>query len=323
MFFAPFDLSILAHALQSVMAFVLIGLLGYILAKRGWFAKETVDVIVKLVTQIALPMFLFHNINSVLKKDDLKNLVYVGLPFVSIFLTLGISVVLARLLGVAPRRRGIFYTSCSFSNTIYIGIPVNLALFGEESLPYVLLYYFGNTSLFWTFGNYCLSSGGELAKTGLFSAGTAKKIFSPPLLGFLAGLLLLLVDVKPPLFIANASRYFGGIATPLVILLIGVTIFNFGFRNIRPSRELAAVVIMRMLVCPLIMVPLTMLFPVPDLMRKVFILQSSLPAMSMIATFGAYYKSDPDYATVTVAVTTLISMITIPLYMMFLAGWLP
>lgn len=318
----PFDFSILVHALQSVMSFVLIGLLGYILARRGWFTKETTDTIVRLVTQIALPVYLLYNINTALDKDDLKNLVYVGLPFVSVFLTLGISFVLARLLGVARNRRGIFYTSCSFSNTIYIGIPVNLALFGEESLHYVLLYYFANTSLFWTIGNYCLSSDGELSKPKLFSAETAKKVFSPPMLGFLVGLCLLLVDIKLPLVLANSSRYLGGIATPLIILLIGVTIHDLGFRNIRPSWELLVVVLMRMVVCPLIMVPLTMLFPVPDLMRKVFILQSSLPAMSIIAALGAYYKSDPDYATVTVTVTTLISMITIPVYMVLLTMWL-
>ena len=80
---------------------------------------------------------------------------------------------------------------------MYIGLPVNLALFGDEALPFVLLYFFANTVFFWTVGNYSISHDKEeLPRQGqsahqcasyLFPAhdrhavrGGARVVFHPP-----------------------------------------------------------------------------------------------------------------------------------------------
>jgi len=61
---------------------------------------------------------------------------------------------LAIVFNVRKDRRGTFASMFSLSNTIFIGLPVNLMLFGDSSLSYALLYYIANTILFWTIGVY-------------------------------------------------------------------------------------------------------------------------------------------------------------------------
>ena len=57
---------------------------------------------------------------------------------------------------------GTFASMFTLSNTIFIGLPVNFVLFGEGSLPYVLLNYIANTSFFWTIGAYSIARDGAI-----------------------------------------------------------------------------------------------------------------------------------------------------------------
>lgn len=76
------------------------------------------------------------------------------IPLLSIVITYGISKIWQRFFQVAPTHHGSFSTMFTFFQYNFIGLPINLAIFGEKAVPYVLLYYIVNTSLFWTVGIY-------------------------------------------------------------------------------------------------------------------------------------------------------------------------
>lgn len=74
------------------------------------------------------------------------------LPVCSMLLALIVGKTAAKLLDVRQGRRGVFVTNFFIANTMFIGLPVNLALFGDESIPSVMLYYMVNLTFFWTLG---------------------------------------------------------------------------------------------------------------------------------------------------------------------------
>lgn len=315
------NLSVIAPAVESVLTFFLIGWIGYVLASRGWFGDEFKQTAARLVTLVALPFYLVHNINSSMSKSDLGQLAY-GLlpPYISILVMLGLGAILVRAAGIRRLRRGIFRTGIAFSNTMYIGLPINLALFGGESIPFVILYYFANTSLFWSVGNHLVAADGGREAKPILNADTARGIFSPPMLGFLAGLALLGLDLKLPSFLANTAKYLGDITTPLTILLTGAILRGLGLSRIKFDRDLILVLAGRFVASPLVMILsmilVGLLFPLPDLMRKVFIIQSSLPLMSSTTILVAYHKTDEEFATVAVSASILAAVFTIPLFML-------
>lgn len=312
------DIEVIYHAVGSVLTLFLIGGIGYVLARRGWFTPDSKALLPKLVTLVALPAFMLHNITASFDREALYHLIYGSLiPFASITLCFGVSVFLAGLFNVAQQRRGIFQVGFTASNTIFIGVPVNLALFGERALPYVLLYYFANTTFFWTVGNYLLAAdGGHREK--IFSLGSLRQIVSPPMLGFLLGLALLMLNVKLPFFVADAARYLGNLTTPLIILFLGVMVQGIRLRSIRPDKELLLLLMGRFIISPLSILLLSLFFPIPELMRNVFIIQASLPTVASLSLLAGYYGSDPDFATLAVGATTLLSIITIPLIMIII-----
>ena len=120
---------------------------------------------------------------------------------------------------------------------MFIGLPVSIALFGDEAVVPTLLYFFANTTYFWTMGNFLEAMDGVEAthadRPKLLSKETVKRVFSPPLVGFLAAIAFILSDVRVPGAVLSAAQYLGGITTPLALIFIGIMIYTIGIRNIR------------------------------------------------------------------------------------------
>ena len=304
------------HALGGVFGLMLLGFVGFMLAARNWFGAETRIVLPRLITQIALPPFLMYTIMHSFHRDDLIMLAKGALlPLGSVTLTFALAIALAKLARVKRQHFGLFCASVANSNTIFIGIPVNLALFGESAIPYVLLYYAASTVFFWTVGVYSITCDITENRGKIPLRTRVRQVFSPPFLGFITGLILTMLGVELPEFLQNVARSLGNLTTPLAMIFIGISIYDMGLRSIRIGKDMVLLALGRMMLGPLVMTGLLYFFPVPALMGKVFIIQASLPVMAQAAILSAHYHTDPEFGAQAVSLTTMLSMITIPLYM--------
>ena len=304
------------HALGGVFGLMLMGFVGFMLAARHWFGSETRIMLPRLITQIALPPFLMYTIMHSFHRNDLLMLAKGALlPLCSVVLTFALAVIIAKFARIKRQHFGLFCASVSNSNTIFVGIPVNLALFGENSVPYVLLYYAASTVFFWTVGQYSITCDITDSKCCIPLHTRLLQMFSPPLMGFMTGVGLTLLGIELPEFLQNVARSLGNLTTPLAMIFIGISIYDMGLRSIRISKDMALLVVGRMVLGPLVMSGFLLFFTVPPLMAKVFIIQASLPVMAQAAILSAHYHTDPEFGAQAVSLTTLLSMITIPLYM--------
>lgn len=291
--------------------------LGYLLTWRKWFDQVIADTFSKLVLNISLPLSMFLNITQKFSRAEFLAL-FSGmiLPAVSLFVTFGISLIYARVTKVPLTRRGTFSTMFTASNTIFIGLPINLAIFGEISVPYVLLYYICNTTFFWTIGVYLMASDNQeipSEKIKFSFKKSLQKIFSPALLGFIIGIFWLLVDLPQPKFLMDFAGYLGNLTTPLSMLFIGIIVYFTGIRNLKLNKDVAGVLIGRYLISPLIVWGLSFLIPVPDLMLKVFIVQSAMPVQNSVPILARGYQTDTEFATTSLTYSVLLYLFIIPI----------
>lgn len=75
---------------------------------------------------------------------------------------------------------------------------------------------------------------------------------------------------------------------------------------------------MRFVVVPAACVVFLNLVPVPKEMKEVFFMLSSMPAMAQMGIMARQYDSDYEFACTVITVTTLISMVTIPVFMLLM-----
>ena len=312
-------MEIFLRSISGILVILGMILVGFVIGEKGWFDDKSRGLLAKLVTQIALPCYMLYTITQRFTAADLlKMLPALRFPALSMVVLLGIATGVARIFAVRQDRRGLFISMFFNSNTIFVGLPINQALFGDASIPYVLIYYMCNTTFFWTLGTYLIQRDGE--GEAQFDLKTSlKKVFSPPLMGFLLGIVLVMLQIKLPAFLASDLQYLGNLTTPLSMILIGLSVSHVGVKQLVLGKDQLLILLGRFLVAPLLMATIIYWVPLPNLMKQVFIIQSAMPVMTNAPVVARLYGADSDYAAVMVTETTLATMVVIPILMLLMA----
>ena len=151
------------NTVGSVLSVIAMIAIGFILTRRSWFDANAGPLISKLVITVSLPAYMVSNLMGGYDRARLVSMLPgLPVPFLSMGTGYLLAILIAALLNVPKGRRGTFASMFSLSNTIFIGLPVNTILFGEASVPYVLLFYMANTLLFWTVSAYGIARDGSI-----------------------------------------------------------------------------------------------------------------------------------------------------------------
>ena len=155
------------NAFNAVGCILLLALAGAGVYLLGWVRDEHLPLLSALVIKVALPCMIVNNVLGQYTPESLlSNLPALAAALISVVLTLLLALPLGKLLKLPGRRMGVFVVMFAFSNSVFIGVPVSRALFGEAVIPYTLLYYIANTSLFWGVGFPLMRKWGGAAAGG-------------------------------------------------------------------------------------------------------------------------------------------------------------
>lgn len=304
------------QTLTSLLVIVIMVACGFFFAKMEWIKKETAPLMPMLVNRLALPTYMIWNFLANFTKDDFFSLVNgIAVPYVSMFIGFIIAGFVARFAEIPRERFGIFQAGFFSSSAIFIGVPVCLALFGDKSIPYVLIYFLANASMFWTLGNYSINKSCSSDPSPILSRNTFRLVFSPPLVSFILALVLVLLEVKLPVFLMSGFKYLGSMVTPLSMLFIGYTLSTVRLKELSFGKDISLLLIGRFLVSPLLVILVAEFIPIPYMMRQVFVVLAALPVMTQVPILASLYGADAKYAAIIVSLTTLLCLLVIPVYM--------
>lgn len=305
----------LNQAIQSVIALLLLMSVGYYLDGKAWFSGQGPSIFSKFTVNVAMPCYMVYNMYTTVDSKDMLLTLFTALPIplIGICLMIATGVLIAKLLHVDEKRFGVFVNVCGLSNAVIIGFPVITSVLGNEAAPLGMIYYMANTLTFWTVGVYLLRhKAGE--KTPFFSADNLKKILSPPLVGFFIGLVIVLLDFKLPQFLFMPLEYLARSTTAIALVFIGCVIHSCHWKELSLSRDLFALLGCRFLLGPVIMFIVCLLLPPASPMRPVFLILSTMPAMTQLGIMSRELDSDYKFASIVIAISTTMSMVFLPIY---------
>lgn len=303
----------MADTVNGIVSLFLMMAVGFALAKAGWIKPEGDALLVKLALKIAVPCSLFTNAMAYLGDGlSVSDPLCFVLPVVTIAVTFGLAVALARVLKVPKNQRGLASSVFAMSNTIIIGLPVCSSIFGEAGIPYVILYYAANTILFWTVGAALIGAdGGREFKLGWRSIG---RVFSPALVAFLLGLVLVLLKIKLPTVVSKTVDSIGRMNTPLCMIIVGASIARMGFRAMfRLGRGGVLALAGRILISPMIVLAACLLTGFRGVAARVFVLMAAMPAMNQSVLVAKNCGADDELAAKLLSATALLMMADVPL----------
>ena len=309
-------MSLFLTSITSIIPIIAIIVLGYILQVKGWFGDAFGPNLSRLIMNVALPASIFVSVMKYLTLDKLISLsgglLYTFVAFILGYIVAYIAVVVFK---VRPGRRGTMINTFVNANTIFIGLPLNVALFGDQALPYFLIYYITNTISTWTLGVYLMTSDSKSGQSKKETKFDWKKLLPAPLVGFLVALLFLILRISIPDFATNTLTYVGNIVTPLSLIYIGIVLAKAGLNTITFDKDTIVTLVGRFILAPLIML-LVLKFFAPNMETvefKTFMIQSATPALAVLPILANQGKGDVEFSTNVVTLSTVLFIVVIPI----------
>ena len=314
---------IFLKSLGSIFPIIVMIAIGYILKKRHWFHHTFSENVSKLITNVALPCSIFYSVLKYLNMEALKEvsnrLIF---TFASVIIGYVAAFFVIKLVKMREGRCGVFYNAVVNANTIFIGLPLNMALFGEAASKYYLMYYITNTVSIWTLGYMLLASDpmedNEDAKGGF----NLKKLLSPPLIAFVIAFIVLLSGIRVITPIIETTKYLGSVVTPLALLYIGIVLADAGLHSIRFDLDTNLALLGRFVFSSIVMILLLKIaihfVKLDPLETKTFVIQSAAPVFAALPILTNETKGDIGYSTNVVTTSTILFILVVPLLMSIL-----
>jgi len=280
---------------------------GALAMRLKFIEKDDLSKLGRLVIDIMFPMLIFSTITSKFNPSQLNELWMLPVFGFGLMFSGGLLGFIFRY-GVRNRkdeRMITFHHFCAINNYVFLPLIILQSLWGDKYVALLLIMNIGSTLGFWTVGVGILS-GGCIKKT-------LRNIFSINLLAVVIALSFCFLNIPVPELAANVFSKIGGAAVPLMLIIIGAAICNSAHHLLKNKWDIIYLSLVRLIIIPLILVSVLKLLPLPiEVFRVVFVV-SIMPVSSSAVVFMRRFGGNPDLAAQAAVVTTLLSILTIPL----------
>lgn len=300
------DISVIIN--QLIQLFVMI-FLGYLLCSIGILDHHTNQRMTKVIIQLTSPCLI---LSSVLTSNAEKNLSLIGLTFLiaTIYYLVSpfVGMLMTPMLRLPKEQRGMYAFMAVFENTGFMGIPVINAVYGGEGLVYTAIFNIVFNIACFGYGPMLITNGsGKKVKVNL------KSIFSPGLIMSFFTLAVYIWDIPIPGTLVGVISSLGNVTTPMAMILTGSALALMDIREVFTDLHVYPFIAVRHIFLPLLIFPLMARLISNTVLLGVCFIMIIMPCASMSVLFATNYNADEKLAARTVFISTMLSLLTIPL----------
>lgn len=303
--------------LYQIAVLAILVVIGIIATKFRIITEGAKKGIADLVFDVTLPLLIITTFARIDMTPEI--MLNSGLVFFFAYFALavmyGIGDLSAWIMKLRGNQRAVFINHHMFGNIVFLGFPLMDALFpGGEGLLYAAVFQLASNSVMWTFGVWVFLKG-KGGKRG----DVWKNMLNPNTVAFFAGIIIMVFGIRFPDVIFEPLHGLGKTTIYLSMLYIGAVLVQTRVRGILKKPHVFLLTFNKLLLVPVLLAIsinlLTyLLFPdFGDIARKVVILEASMPCMATIVVMANKFGSDDSLATENVFISTIFSIISIPI----------
>jgi predicted permease len=310
--------------LSQLGRFLIMILIGFLVMRLKWLNKEDFAALSRLVVKVLMPLYLITTIPAAGTRADLiASLPLIGLALFAVLILLAVGTLTVRLLKMPDLTARSHIVCNAISNIGFMGIPLGAAMFGAPGVLGASMFTIANDAVLWTVGRAIYT---RRLNIGLEKPDTSGGDTRPPftwrslvnvnIIMVLAGTALLALEINPAGNIAwEVMTGIGNICRFLPMIIIGGMIAALDFRNIRFYLPSLLIVASKMILLPIaVALIISRLFPgLSEINFKMLIIGIALPTFATSAAAAATYGADSTYGAGCTTITTLASLLTLPL----------
>lgn len=299
--------------INTVLIFVWMVVPGYIGTKKGIVKSEHMDGLSMLLVNFLWPAMVMQVMHtSRFSAEMVQTAWYTAVVcFVGYMLAGVIAYIYWTLRRVKPSLRGILTFAVAIGNTGFIGIPFVSVALGQKAVFVGSIAELVNDLIIFTLGVVILRSG---QKTTV-EENPFKEMLSPGFIGVLIGLVLFAFQIPLPSSIEKALEFFSNATTATAMFLTGAQLGEVPLGKLLREKRVYEVIVWRLLIIPVCMAAVLYLIPGRGDVDQAIVLMFAMPAATCLPVFARQYKLDYQTATTCVMLSTLLLMLTLPVWL--------
>jgi len=288
---------------RQILQMFLLAAIGYALFKTGKISREGSKALGNILIYLALPAVI---INGFLVERTPEHITGILCSAAAAAVLLLLSILISRFVF---RRDAIAAFAGAFSNPGFFGVPLIIASVGQGAVFYVACFIAFLNIGQWTYGVSILN--GQPIRQGF---QPKKLIRAPFIIAILIGLCLFFTQLPLPAVIRGTLSSVAALNTPLAMFTVGIYLAQTDLGSMLRRKSLYLVSAIRLLAVPVVSLLLLALLPSSfQDMKLALLLAIACPVGSNVAVYAQLHGKDYPYAVETVVVSTLFSLLTIPL----------
>ncbi|MCI7734548.1 MAG: AEC family transporter [Dysosmobacter sp.] len=291
--------------LRQIAIMALLAAVGVYLSRKGFLSPQGTKDLGAILLRVIIPCVIVKSYITEFSRERLLELALsAGLALIGFILAMVISYL------VFGKRRRLENFAASFCNAGFIGIPLAQAIIGEEGVFYIAASVALLNLFQWTYGVYIMAD-----RKDAISAKTIAK--NPVVIAIVIGVVLFVSQIPVPGIVTSTLGYIAGMNTPIAMILMGTYLAKLPLKKLLDKRAYGCV-LFRLVIIPAVILLVFWVLPVSnaDIALAAF-LAAATPVGANICVFAQQYDCDYEFSVVTVCLSTLLSVITVPLLVSF------
>lgn len=314
---------------QALIMLILIAV-GAGCFKLGLLSKDTVGQLSSLVLKVVNPIVILMSFQREMDRELVENL---GWTFLLSFTSYMLSLIAAYMF-IRPkegRDEVIERFSAIYSNCGFMGIPLVQAMFGYEGVFYLTAFIAMFNAFVWSHGVMMMS--GQRSLKSLM-----KVLRSPAIIAIVLGIVMFFTQIVLPEIPENAAEWaqlsapkrmllngggllrdamemIGSLNTPLAMFVAGATIIQTSVKDVLHKPRIFYICFLRLIALPVITMVIFLLFDLDSIVEMTVLAAASAPCAAICTMMSLSYQRNAAYASEIFGVSTLLSIITMPVMM--------
>ena len=293
---------------QTMLKLFLLLVLGFVLFKCHIFDEYTNKKISALIVNVASPMLIISSIAGVGGND--KSIVFLmigaGILMYIGFIILG--KIINRIFPFPKKDWPVYECMVVFANTGFMGYPVLLDVFGQEAVFYASLIHMAFNFFVYTYAIMCLTKSDDSEFKLNF-----KQLLTPGIVLIFIGILIYLFDMQLPSVLMDTINSVGSLTAPLSMMMIGSSLAVYPIKDSFTDWRSYVFAFVRLIIVPFVTMIVCRLLHINPYYANITIITNAMPVGSMVLMLATQYNANVKIVTKNIVVSTLLSVITIPI----------
>jgi predicted permease len=294
--------------INQVIILALIMLVGIIARKKGMLNEEVNSKLSDFLLNITLPCLIVTSFSFEYSAEMMNNIKLIFFYSVLIHLVL---IFLSKVFALrfSGSSRKVIRFVAVFSNSGFMGFPVLFGLYGNIGVFYGAVF-----NIPW---NIFMLSFGSMLFTGKKDLKSLRRVITHPgIIATAIGILMFVFSLSMPLPLEKALVSVGAMTTPLSMIIVGSMLAEIKFREVFSGFAVYYVSAVRLIAAPLLTLAIMRLLNADQLLTEIAVTIEAMPAAVIATVLASKFGGDTKLASRCVFISTIISMVTIPLIVM-------